>query len=124
MQQHLVLSHFHVLYCRFPGKDYYQPARGLFRPVQELDVIENADNDDDDDFGEFTPADHEPTEQVISDDHMTEADGYCPSEDPEEDFFDHSDLAEAKEIPRQVFVALKSQRSLRSKTKFTEEEVR
>lgn len=91
-------------------------------------MIENDDKDDDD-FGEFTLADLEPIEQVV-DDNMTEADGYCPSEVPEEDFFDgsptsdHSDLAETKKTPRQVFVASKSQKSLRLKTEFTEEEVR
>jgi hypothetical protein len=87
----------------------------------------NEKDDDDDDLGEFMLAD-EPLERVVSDDNMSEVGGYCPSEVPEEDFFDsspssdHSDLAETKKTPRQVFAA-KNQKSLRSKTEFTDAEV-
>jgi hypothetical protein len=116
---------------RFPGKDYYQPARGLFRPVQDLELMgKEGEEDEDDDAGEFVLDEHEPLEQVMSDD-MSEVGGYCPSEVPEEDYFesspssDNSYIADTKKTtPRQMFAASKSQKSLRSKTDFTDDEVR
>lgn len=119
-------SHFFfVIFSRFPGKDYYQPARGLFRPVQNLDDVEKDDNEDD--IAEFV-FEEEKLDPNCAADNVSEAENYCPSEVPEEGPFsdspnsERSFIGEEKNNPRQVYAA-SSQKSLKSRTEFTQAEV-